>query len=211
MQPLILLGDGAFAEEVADLIEDIGGYDLLGFARNLPFESAPRQVLGKPVFSVEEMRPYVNDCLVVGAIGSPKRASFLTEVESLGFRFATLIHPLARVSRTASIGPGCVIGPGSQVSAHATLAGHVLVNRGVLIGHHVRIDAFATLSPGANIAGKVHIRHSAYVGMGALVLDNRIVGARATVGAGAVVTRDVDEDITVVGIPARPLAAKETA
>jgi serine acetyltransferase len=44
------------------------------------------------------------------------------------------------------------------------------------------------------------------VGTGAQVLQYITVGDHATVGAGAVVTRDVPPAITVVGIPAKPLA-----
>ena len=209
IQRLIVLGDGAFAEEVADLIGDIGGYEIVGFARNVPPFAPAARLLGKPVLSPREMKPYAGDCLAVTAIGSPKREGFITEATALGFRFATLIHPLARVSRTATIGTGCLIGPGAQVSAHSVLVGHALVNRGVLIGHHVRIEEYVTLSPGANLAGNVHIERGAYVGMGAIVLDQRRVGPHATVGAGAVVTRDVEAGATVVGIPARPRTTGE--
>jgi serine acetyltransferase len=43
--------------------------------------------------------------------------------------------------------------------------------------------------------------------MGATVLSRVDVGAWATVGAGALAVHDVPESITVIGNPARPLAA----
>jgi acetyltransferase-like isoleucine patch superfamily enzyme len=42
-----------------------------------------------------------------------------------------------------------------------------------------------------------------FVGMGALVLPERRVGANAIVGAGAVVTRHLPDGVTAVGVPAR--------
>ena len=39
--------------------------------------------------------------------------------------------------------------------------------------------------------------------MGAIVIDKTHVGAHAVVGAGAVVTKDVPNNVQVVGVPAR--------
>jgi acetyltransferase-like isoleucine patch superfamily enzyme len=42
--------------------------------------------------------------------------------------------------------------------------------------------------------------------MGALVRDHVAIGIDAVVGMGAVVTADVGDGVTVVGVPARPRA-----
>jgi acetyltransferase-like isoleucine patch superfamily enzyme len=52
-----------------------------------------------------------------------------------------------------------------------------------------------------------------YIGAGATILPGVRIGKAAIVGAGAVVTRDVDPATTVVGIPAKvhtPLAVSES-
>jgi serine O-acetyltransferase len=43
--------------------------------------------------------------------------------------------------------------------------------------------------------------------MGALILNNRRVGRRASVGAGSVMTKDVPAGATVLGVPARVVGA----
>ena len=43
-----------------------------------------------------------------------------------------------------------------------------------------------------------------WIGIGSSVCQCTRIGIRATVGAGAVVTEDVPDGITVVGVPARP-------
>jgi UDP-2-acetamido-3-amino-2,3-dideoxy-glucuronate N-acetyltransferase len=47
------------------------------------------------------------------------------------------------------------------------------------------------------------IRRGATLGAGAVVLPGVTIGERAMVGAGAVVTKDVEPDTVVVGNPAR--------
>jgi acetyltransferase-like isoleucine patch superfamily enzyme len=49
------------------------------------------------------------------------------------------------------------------------------------------------------------VRTGASIGSGAVIMCGVTVGARALVGAGAVVTHDVPDDAVVAGVPARLL------
>ncbi|MBD0319064.1 MAG: N-acetyltransferase, partial [Gemmatimonadetes bacterium] len=49
------------------------------------------------------------------------------------------------------------------------------------------------------------VEDGARVGVGAILLPGVRVGRNAVVGAGAVVTRDVEPDSFVLGVPARPV------
>jgi acetyltransferase-like isoleucine patch superfamily enzyme len=56
----------------------------------------------------------------------------------------------------------------------------------------------------------IFIGHDVWIGMGATILPNVIVGNGAVIGAGAVVTKDVDEYEVVGGIPARHIKSRYT-
>jgi sugar O-acyltransferase (sialic acid O-acetyltransferase NeuD family) len=206
---LIILGTRLYAEEVADLVGDDSAYELAGFGENWERERCRAPFLGLPVHWVDDLPALAATHVAVCAIGTPKRAAYITQVEGMGFRFATIVHPTARISRTARVGAGSIVSAGVVIAAHTTIGRHVIVNRGSLLGHHTEIGDCVTISPGANIAGCVRIGPGAYVGMGAIVVDRITVGAAAFVGAGAIVVRDVPPAAQVMGTTARMVRAED--
>lgn len=208
-RPLLLLGSGEFAADVADLVEEIGGWRVEGFVQNV--DPGLRSTLeGLPVLWIDDAFRERPGAWTVCALGSPKRTRIVAQAAAAGARFATLVHPSARVSSKAELAEGVVVGPGAVVSAHARLGRHVIVNRGALVGHHVTVRDFAFLAPGVNVCGSCEIGESAFLGAGAVVCDHLRVGARAVVGAGAVVIRPVSEDARVFGVPAAAAPREES-
>ena len=203
LQPLVVLGSRIFAEEVADLVDDCPEYEVAAFGENWERARCAEPLLGRPVIWIDDLAPLAATHLAVCAIGTTRRVGFIEQAEALGFHFATIRHPTARVSRTSSVGPGTIVSAGVVVAAHTRIGRHVILNRGVLIGHHTTIGDCVTISPGANVAGRVTIGARTYVGMGAIVLDSLTIGRAAVIGAGSVVTRDVPDHVQVVGAPAR--------
>ena len=57
--------------------------------------------------------------------------------------------------------------------------------------------------PGSILGGKVNIKDFASIGAGAKILPNIKIGKGAIVGAGAVVTKDVNDFEVVAGVPAK--------
>ncbi len=201
--PLVILGTSLFAPEVTDLAEETGRYDVTAFIENRDYEKTRAPFLGRPVIWIDEAASLVAMHQAVCSLGTTHRKAFIDQAAAIGFRFARIEHPGARVSTTSEVGDGSVLSVGVIVAAYTRLGRHVIVNRGVLVGHHTTVHDYVTISPGANIAGAVTIGEGAYIGMGAIILDRVTIGAHAVVGAGAVVTRDVPERVQVMGIPAR--------
>lgn len=203
MKNLIILGTGAFAEEVADLVQDGTTHEVVGYSVNRDRESMPKDFLELPVHWIESLAELVTNHEVLCSIGSTQRIEFTNQAEALGLPFAKVVHPSARLSTQSEIGPGSILSVAVVVAAKTRLGRHVIVNRGVLIGHHTQIGDCVTISPGSNIGGRVRIGSQAYIGMGATVLNDIEIGEGAIVGAGAVVTRDVPAHAQVLGVPAR--------
>ena len=102
---------------------------------------------------------------------------------------------------------------GVEIHPGATLGRRLFIDHGMgvvigetaIIGDDVLMYHNVTLGGPSLEKTKRHptIEDGVLIGMGAKVLGNITVGARARIGANAVVIRDVPADSTAVGIPAR--------
>ena len=112
---------------------------------------------------------------------------FLTGIE---------IHPGASIGRRVFIdhGMGIVIGE------TASIGNGCLLYKGVVLG-------------GTSLEHKVRhaqVAENVVIGTNAVILGAIHVGARARVGAGSVVVKDVPPEATVVGVPARVMIPKRS-
>jgi serine O-acetyltransferase len=117
---------------------------------------------------------------------------------------ARLVNHLGRFFTAIDIHPGARIGSRFFIDHGFTVIGETAV-----IGDNVTIYQNVTLggtNPAGGEPGHRHptIGNDVIIGSGAQVLGPIHVGNRARIGANAVVTRDVPEGATMVGIPARP-------
>jgi acetyltransferase EpsM len=202
-KPLLILGTGSFAVEIADVAEEIPGVSVAGFVENMDRSRCAGALEGRPVYWIDDLGPLAGTHRVVCGLGTTHRSRFTEQAEALGCEFAILVHPSARVPASSSLGKGDILNAGVIIASHTELGAHVSVNRAATIGHHTRVGDFVTIGPGVNLAGNCRIGAATYIGIGATIIDGLTVGAHSVVGAGAVVTEDVPERVLVVGVPAR--------
>ncbi|WP_010164464.1 MULTISPECIES: serine O-acetyltransferase EpsC [unclassified Sphingomonas] len=119
------------------------------------------------------------------------------------FFLARAVNHMSRFLTAIDIHPGAKIGRNFFIDH-----GFVVIGETAEIGDNVTIYQCVTLggtNPDNGVPGKRHptLLDGVIVGSGAQVLGPITVGEGARVGANAVVTRDVPQGATMVGIPAR--------
>src|SRR5204862_8195833 len=87
----------------------------------------------------------------------------------------------------------------------------VLLNTKSCVDHVSIVGDFAHVSAGATVGGEARTGEETLIALGASVISGRSVGARSVIGAGAVVVRDIPEDVTAFGVPARITSDRRSA
>ena len=65
------------------------------------------------------------------------------------------------------------------------------------------IEDYVHIAVGAHLAGTVHIGTETFVGAGATIINNTSVCDHCIIGAGAAVVKDIAEEGTYIGVPAK--------
>ena len=121
----------------------------------------------------------------------------------------------AQIRSGAIIGEDCVIGKDVYIDAGVIIGDRSKIQNGVSIYRGVILHDEVFVGPGAVFTNDKHPRavgaweitptvlhEGCSIGAGAVIMCGVAIGKRAMVGAGAVVTHDVEDDTTVVGNPA---------
>jgi serine O-acetyltransferase len=135
------------------------------------------------------------------ALGFHRIAHWLFEAKL--YFLARFVNHLSRLLTAIDIHPGASIGKNFFIDHGFTVIGETAE-----IGDNVTIYQCVTLggtNPTNGKGGKRHptIRDNVIIGSGAQVIGPIVVGERARIGANAVVTDDVPEGATMIGLKAR--------
>lgn len=119
----------------------------------------------------------------------------------------------SRVGAFVEIQKGVKVGRRCKISSHSFLCEGVTIEDNVFIGHSVMFtnDKFprATNNDGSPqseedwIVIPTTVKKGASIGSNATIIAGVTIGENAMIGAGAVVTRDVPDNATVAGVPAK--------
>lgn len=201
---LAILGASGHGKVVAETAELLG-YQCVFFDDAYPSvkNNEDWPVIGTTDNLLEQA---ANFAAVTVAIGNNAiRLAKIQQLQDAGAKLVTLIHPQAIVSSYADLQPASVVFAGAVINPFAQIGRGCIINTAASIDHDCVIADGVHISPGAHLAGNVSVGKETWVGIGAAVKQGINIAANCTVGAGAVVVKDIASDLTVVGNPAKQL------
>lgn len=196
---------GEQGKVVVDILRAAGDTENIVFVDDDPARHA-EQIAGYNVIGgLDEFTtvcPADTECVVAFGDRPGVRLRLADQLSKRGYGYFNAVHPSTQISEAAELGEGLIINAQSYIGPDVVVGNHVLVDSCVTISHESVLKDGSTVTPNATLAGGVVVEEDAYVGPSATVIEDLTVGCGAVVGAGAVVTKDVPPNTTVVGVPA---------
>ena len=207
MSDYVLVGGGAFAREILGWFTPglASGDRFAGYLDDGEGSMATAGYDLPHLGPIGGFRPSSSQRLVMALTDPAGKAAVVERLADARDAFAALIHSRAWRTRTAVIGRGVVVGPFADISADARVGDFATVNGYASVGHDAELGAFSTLSGYVDLTGFVKVGERCFFGSGARVLPKVVIGADATIGAGAVVVRTGAAGSTMYAAPARRL------
>jgi sugar O-acyltransferase (sialic acid O-acetyltransferase NeuD family) len=191
----IIVGTGGLAKQALSSFPTF--YKSIYYV-NTPTEE--KEFFGSPIINSLEN---IEDFVFSVCIGNPIwRAHFYEEMKKIGG------IPLNVIGNYSSISDPSM-DKGNMILQYVLVEPKVKIGKGNLfncysgIFHDVEIGDFNEIMPGAKILGGAKIGNMCRIGTNSTILPNIKICDNVIIGAGAVVTKDIDVPGTYVGIPAK--------
>lgn len=207
MKKLGIFGASGLARELLDIADEVGYKEFVFIDLHEGIES----VSGLTIIAEEKVKSLGNIDFVIALGNGALRKKIYEKFPNLNY--VNLIHPSVSFGKNQLVklkkSKGNIYTAGVRLTNNIEIGNFNLFNLNVTIGHDCIIEDFVTISPGANISGNVKLKEGCYIGTGSTVLQGKsiseklIIGNYSTVGAGAVVVKNVAENTVVKGIPAK--------
>lgn len=209
MKEVLIMGGKGPAVVIANAIDHANTlgyneYKCAGLVNDNENEIDGYKVLGK--FSdipnlIEKGYYFINTVYKMGL--QKERVAMFNKLNIPDKKLAVFIHPFAYVAPSSKLGPGSVVMPGATVSAQSTLGKCCLLMNNSSVGHDNTIGDFNFFTSNSCLGSYITTGYSVWFGMNCTVRGKLKIGNRASIGIGAVVTKDIGEDEIWIGNPAR--------
>ena len=197
---LIIIGASGHGKVVADIAK-LCGYTNIVFLDNDPII---KKCAGYTVLGTDTLTKDLDGNVFIAVRNAGARKK-LMERDSDRI-FPVLIHPDSVIADDVEIGSGSVVMAGTVINPGTRIGMGVIVNTSSSIDHDCVVENYSHISVGAHLRGIVVVGDSVWIGAGATISNNVNICGGCTIGAGVVVIKDIEEEGTYIGVPAKMMS-----
>ena len=141
--------------------------------------------------------------LAIGGEHGYLRVKIAEKLNNLGLKPISLISRHSIVEDLDQIGFGVQTMPGSIINKFSYVGSNCIFNTNSSVDHECIIKDGVHIMGGASIAGRVTIGKYSTIGTNATILPDLKIGKNCIIGAGSVITKDVNDNSVFIGVPGK--------
>lgn len=206
-EKLYIIGAGSVGGHIALNIDGYSNeFEVGGFFDDDP-DKIGKQLFGYIVLGkMSEVLTLRNANVVIGISFPNSKKKILEKInQNHSLQFPALVHDHAWISADTKIGKGCVIYPGNSINYGCVISEFTVLNMNCALGHHTTVGKCSSFAPGVSTGGHTVIGEFVDVGIGVSTIQNIHIGDNAVIGGQSMVTKNVQSNAKVVGVPAKPI------
>ena len=204
---VVIFGTGRLASLAWFALGRDAQYRVVGFTADRAYVT-DREKHGLPVVPFEDLEEFfpAGRTAMIAPLGfeitkglaAARRAS----ANERGYSSLSHVSPRAVISPDLAVGTNCIVFDGVVVEPFVSIGDDVVVRGGSFLSHDVSIGNGCFVGPRATLGGAVTIGERSFLAIGVTVQPRVRVAPGCFIAAGALVTRDTDENGVYSGAPA---------
>ena len=210
---IVLFGNGQMAETAHVYLNYDSPYEVVAFCVDSKYRTED-QFRGLPLVDFENVETRYPQSefgmfipISAKAVNSLREKKF-KQAKEKGYTLVSYISPKAHVCPETHIGENCFIFENNVIQPFASIADNCILWSGNHIGHHSSISPHCFIASHVVISGRCKVGSNCYFGVNSTVRDGITIAPKCTIGAGALIMRDTEENQVYMGLPGKRLPQK---
>jgi len=204
-----IFGASGLAREIATYVLDLN-YTINAFVdksvgeKTVKVRGVHYNVISEDEFDkqVEDCNNFFNICI---AIGFPKLRGTIWKKYENKCNIPNIIHPSVIMQDNIELGNGNIFAPNCVLTTDIKIGNANFFNLATTVGHDVNIGSFNVFNPRVAVSGNVLIKEFNLFGANSSIIQKVSIGSENVIGMGSVVLRKVQNNLSLLGVPAKKI------